>query len=161
TTTETVRGLLVPGTEIAAANAPKLCVVSGPFEAVEALCAKLEAAQIAFSRLHTSHAFHSAMMEDAIPALRQEAAAIAYGAAAIPYIACLTGDWQTDEQGRSPDYWARHCREAVRFAEGIATACRDRKPVLLEVGPGRTLSVFAAQTVARGELQAIVQSLPG
>src|SRR5690606_12042565 len=43
---------------------------------------------------------------------------------------------------------------------GIAASCRDRKPVLLEVGPGRTLSTFAAQTLERGELAAIVQSMP-
>ncbi|MCA1298760.1 non-ribosomal peptide synthetase/type I polyketide synthase [Stappia indica] len=148
------------GVEIAAINAPTLNVISGTFEAVDATCAALEKAEIAFSRLHTSHAFHSAMMDGASEALRAETAKVTYGTATIPYISCVTGTWQTDEQGASPDYWARHCRDAVRFADGLATLCADRKPVLIEVGPGRTLSVFAAQTIARSDLAAIVQSLP-
>ncbi|WP_163266791.1 non-ribosomal peptide synthetase/type I polyketide synthase [Chelativorans alearense] len=157
---ETVRVHLDEGVEIAAVNAPKLCVISGTFEAIDAACARLQEADIAFSRLHTSHAFHSAMMDKAAAALRKETGKLAYGTATIPYVSCTTGDWQTDALGTSPDYWAQHCRDAVRFADGLATVCRDRRPVLLEVGPGRTLSVFAAQTINRGDLAAIVQSLP-
>ncbi len=151
---------LCGGAEIAAINAPKLCVASGPFKDIDAVCAELEKAGIAFSRLHTSHAFHSAMMEPCIDDLREQAARVTYGTATIPYISCVTGDWQTDELGRSPDYWARHCREAVRFSDGLLTLCRDRKPILIEVGPGRTLSVFASQTISRDGVAAIIQSMP-
>ena len=146
--------------EIAAINAPKLCVISGPFGDIDKVCAALSAADIAFSRLHTSHAFHSAMMTDAALALRQETEKVTYGTATIPFISSVTGDWQTNELATSPGYWAMHCRDTVRFADGLATLCRDRKPVLLEVGPGRTLSVFAAQTIARDNLAAVIQSLP-
>ncbi|MBB4276901.1 non-ribosomal peptide synthetase/type I polyketide synthase [Rhizobium mongolense] len=157
---ETVALHLRGGVEIAAINAPKLCVISGPFEGVEAVCAALAKSEIAFSRLHTSHAFHSAMMDDAAEALRDEMARVTYGTATIPYISCVTGDWQTNDRGTSPDYWARHCREPVHFSEGLATLCRSQRPVLMEVGPGRTLSVFASQTIAREGVAAIVQSLP-
>ncbi|MDE1994888.1 MAG: aminotransferase class III-fold pyridoxal phosphate-dependent enzyme, partial [Rhizobiaceae bacterium] len=160
TDADTVSAHLRGGVDIAAINAPKLCVISGPFDDIDAVCTELEAAGIAFSRLHTSHAFHSAMMDDAAVGLREETAKATYGNATIPYISCVTGDWQTGERGTSPDYWASHCRDAVRFADGLATLCRNRKPVLLEVGPGRTLSVFAAQTIARDALAAVVQSLP-
>lgn len=157
---ETAALHLVDGVEIAAVNAPKLCVLSGPFDAMDRTCAQLGEADIAFSRLHTSHAFHSAMMEAASAALREETARVTYGSASIPYISCVTGDWQTDQQGASPDYWARHCRDAVQFAKGLQTLCTDRVPVLLEVGPGRTLSVFAQQTIARDGFAAVIQSLP-
>lgn len=146
--------------EIAAINAPKLCVASGPLKDIDAVCVELEKAGIAFSRLHTSHAFHSAMMEPCIDDLREQAAKVTYGTATIPYISCVTGNWQTDELGRSADYWARHCREAVRFSDGLFTLCKDQRPVLLEVGPGRTLSVFASQTIGRGGVSAIIQSMP-
>lgn len=157
---ETLREHLLGHAEIAAINAPKLCVASGPLEDIEALCFRLEKAGIAFSRLHTSHAFHSAMMEPCIDALRDVASKVTYGRATIPYISCVTGDWQTDALGSSPDYWSRHCREPVRFSDGLVTLCKDQSPILLEVGPGRTLSVFAAQTIGRDQLPAIVQSLP-
>ncbi|KAA1183708.1 amino acid adenylation domain-containing protein [Rhizobium tropici] len=146
--------------EIAAINAPKLCVISGPFGDIDKVCTALEAAEIAFSRLHTSHAFHSVMMKDAALALRHETEKVTYGTATIPFISGVTGDWQTAELMTSPNYWAMHCRDAVHFADGLVTLCRDRKPLLLEVGPGRTLSVFAAQTIARDGLAAVVQSLP-
>ncbi len=157
---ETVNAHLGEGVEIAAVNAPKLCVISGTFAAVDAACASMERAGIAYSRLHTSHAFHSAMMDGVTDALREETAKVTYGTAITPYISCVTGGWQTIEQGLSPDYWAKHCRAPVRFADGLATLCDGRKPVLLEVGPGRTLSVFAAQTLARDAITAVVQSLP-
>ncbi|GEO86866.1 MULTISPECIES: non-ribosomal peptide synthetase/type I polyketide synthase [Alphaproteobacteria] len=157
---ETARRHLHGGAEIAAINAPRLCVVSGPFEDIDAVCSDLEKAGIAFSRLQTSHAFHSAMMEPCIDDLREQAAKVTYGTATVPYVSCITGEWQTDEAGSSPDYWARHCREAVRFADGLGTLCSEQKPVLLEVGPGRTLSTFAAQTIGRGGAAAIVQSMP-
>lgn len=157
---ETVSAHLGDEVEIAAVNAPKLCVISGTFAAVDAACAAMERAGIAFSRLHTSHAFHSAMMDGVTDALREETAKVTYGTAITPYISCVTGTWQTIEQGMSSDYWAKHCRAAVRFSDGLSALCDGRKPVLLEVGPGRTLSVFAAQTLARDAVTAVVQSLP-
>lgn len=157
---EKISVYLGEGVEIAAVNAPKLCVISGTFAAVDTACAAMERDGIAFSRLHTSHAFHSAMMDGVTDALRDETAKVTYGTAITPYISCVTGRWQTIEDGLSPDYWAKHCRAPVRFSEGLATLCDGRKPVLLEVGPGRTLSVFAAQTIARDAVTAVVQSLP-
>ncbi|MFN3720125.1 MAG: amino acid adenylation domain-containing protein [Rhizobium rhizophilum] len=157
---EELREHLSGGAEIAAINAPKLCVASGPLDDIEALCFALDKAGVAFSRLHTSHAFHSAMMEPCIDALRDVASKVTYGRATIPYVSCVTGDWQSDALGSTPDYWSRHCREPVRFSDGLVTLRKDQSPILLEVGPGRTLSVFAAQTIGRDQLPAIVQSLP-
>ncbi len=157
---ETAAAHLTDGVEIAAVNAPKLSVISGTFEAMDTTCAALDAAGIAYSRLHTSHAFHSAMMDEAAQALEEETAKVQYGPATIPYISCVSGDWQTDAQGASPAYWARHCRDAVRFADGIQAIARDRQPVFIESGPGRTLSVFTAQTLKRDAIAAIIQSLP-
>lgn len=146
--------------EIAAVNAPRLCVIAGSFEGVDAVCARLEVAGVAFSRLHTSHAFHSRMMDPVIGSLSEESVKLTYGTASVPYISSLTGDWQEDEAGMSPGYWAAHCRQPVMFARGIQTICAESKPIFLEVGPGRTLSVFAAQTAGRDGTTAIIQSMP-
>ncbi|AJD42171.1 amino acid adenylation domain-containing protein [Rhizobium gallicum bv. gallicum R602sp] len=157
---QTVSAYLKGDVEIAAVNAPKLSVISGPFAEIDEVCSAFEVGGIAFSRLHTSHAFHSPMMDEAAAALYEETAKVTYGTATVPYISCVTGDWQTAQQGTSPHYWARHCRDAVHFADGLAKLCDGRKPILLEVGPGRTLSVFASQTVARDNLNTVIQSLP-
>ena len=107
---ETLHEHLMGHAEIAAINAPKLCVASGPIEDIEALCFRLEKAGIAFSRLHTSHAFHSAMMEPCIDALRDVASKVTYGRATIPYISCVTGDWLGNSaHGSCP----RRCRQCL------------------------------------------------
>ena len=64
----------------------------------------------------------------------------------IPYISNVTGTWITDAEATDPAYWARHLRQAVRFADGVARALpRRRSGVLLEVGPGQTLATLARQ----------------
>ncbi len=83
---QTVSAYLKGDVEIAAVNAPKLSVISGPFAEIDEVCSALEAGGIAFSRLHTSHAFHSPMMDEAAAALYEETAKVTYGTATLPYI---------------------------------------------------------------------------
>ena len=68
---------------------------------------------------------------------------------AIPYLSNLTGTWIRPEEATDPDYWVRHLRNTVRFSECLATLLADADQVLLEVGPGRTLSQLACQQPAR------------
>ena len=63
----------------------------------------------------------------------------------IPYISNLTGTWITGQEATSPAYWASHLRQTVRFAEGLQVLLKQPTQVLLEVGPGRTLSKLAKQ----------------
>ena len=63
---EKLRSWIREGVEVAAINAPELCTVSGPATAVAELLKRLEANNIEFRPLHTSHAFHSSMMEPAL-----------------------------------------------------------------------------------------------
>ena len=54
---------LANGLSLAAVNGPTLCTVAGEFEAIASLAETLSAKGIDHRRLHTSHAFHSAMVE--------------------------------------------------------------------------------------------------
>lgn len=152
--------LLTPNVDLAAVNAPKLSVVAGPFEAIEQFEAALAKANIECRRLHTSHAFHSAMMEPVVEALRDVAAKIPFAAPKIPYLSCVTAEWADNTEPTSGSYWAQHCRAPVRFAEALATLVTDGNPILLEVGAGRTLSTFAAQGLARDSYTAAITSMP-
>ncbi|HEY3328727.1 MAG TPA: type I polyketide synthase [Capsulimonadaceae bacterium] len=130
---------------VAAVNSPSLTVLSGPHEAIASVEARLSEQGKPARRLHTSHAFHSAMME---PALMPFAAAfdgVELNPPAIPFVSNVTGTWITDEQATSPDYWVRHIREAVRFADGVGTLLGDETATLLEVGPGNSLLMLARQ----------------
>jgi amino acid adenylation domain-containing protein len=146
--------------DLAAINSPNLCVVSGTFEDVDALEKTLDAAGVVHRRLHTSHAFHSRMMAPVVEALAQEAAKIRFSAPSIPYVSSLTGDWIKPDEAREPHYWARHCREAVRFADGLVAVSKDAKPILIEVGPGRTLATLASQILGKGGAGALINSMP-
>ena len=59
-------------------------------------------------------------------------------------------------EATDPGYWVEHLRHTVRFADCIATLAADPDRVLLEVGPGKTLSSLArmnpdAQGAAAGD----------
>ncbi|MFC0588228.1 amino acid adenylation domain-containing protein [Novosphingobium aquiterrae] len=152
--------LLGPRLDIAAINAPALCVAAGPTAAVAELKARLEQQGIECRQLHTSHAFHSAMMDPVVAALEELASSVAYSRPTTPYVSGVTGDWAGIDDTASGVYWAHHCRAPVRFAAALETVVGDTKPILLEVGPGRALSTFATQGLERGSYSAVIQSMP-
>lgn len=153
-----IEPLLGAAISLAAINGPSHCVVAGPIGAIAELEARLESAGVSYRRLHTSHAFHSAMMDPVIAPLTEHASRIPLGDPRVPWVSTVTGDWIGAEQAASPAYWARHAREPVRFAAGIRTLMA-RGPVLLECGPGNTLSSLAMQT-GQGRAGKIISSLP-
>ncbi len=131
------------GLALAAHNAPGLCTVSGPVEAVAALEAELIAEGVACRRLNAEHAFHSAEMEPVAAGLADRLRAMRLAAPEVPFVSNVTGTWIRAEEATDPEYWARHLTRTVRFAEGMGELLRDGSRVLLEVGPGRTLGTFA------------------
>ncbi|MFL6262096.1 MAG: SDR family NAD(P)-dependent oxidoreductase [Thermoanaerobaculia bacterium] len=154
-----VAPLLGPGLSLAAVNAPDRCVVSGPHEAVEALRAALEARGVGARPLHTSHAFHSTMMEPILEPFVQRFAGIRLQPPQIPYVSNVTGTWITPEEATDPAYWARHLRQAVRFADGVRELCAEPGRVLLEVGPGTTLATLVRQHPDAGSNRGVLSSL--
>ncbi len=154
-----VQPLLNGHLDLAASNGPNLSVVSGPLDAISALETELGAHDISFRRLHTSHAFHSAMMEPIVGAFTEEVRRIRLHAPQMRFISNVTGTWITSEQATDPAYWARHLRQPVRFAEGIRALFGAGEHVLLEVGPGRTLSTLARQSLPAESPAVVLNSL--
>lgn len=144
---------------VAAVNESGRCVVSGPTAAVDACAEELGRAGIESKRLHTSHAFHSAMLE---PALGRFASAVAQVKRRPPEIRCLsnvTGTWMSDAQAQDPNYWALQMRSPVLFADELGTALAEGPAILLEVGPGRGLSRFAQAHPARRPEHVVIPSM--
>jgi len=132
------------GCEVAAINGPRQCVVAGSGVAVDRMEAALRERAVSCKRLATSHAFHSAAVEVAMPALRAELAQVALSAPALPWASNLTGAWITADQAMSPDYWVEHMRRTVRFSDGLGALLERLGPcVLLECGPGSQLTDLA------------------
>ncbi len=141
-----VAGLLPEGVAVATVNAPSQCVVSGRADAI-AIAERLLAEQgIEVRRVPLAIAPHSPMLDPVLDEFRAGFAAVSLLAPQRPFVSNLTGTWITDEQATSPDYWTRHLRETVRFADGIATLSADTpQRVFVEVGPGHALSSFVRQ----------------
>ncbi|MCP4662990.1 MAG: acyltransferase domain-containing protein, partial [bacterium] len=142
---EQVPELLGPELSLAAVNGPGLCTVSGPPAAVEALRAALAERRTEAKPLKTSHAFHSVLMEPILDRFRAEVGKVELQAPRIPYLSNLTGTWIRDEEAADPDYWVRHLRSTVRFSAGVEELLSRPEQVLLEVGPGRSLSALVRQ----------------
>ncbi|RMD95401.1 MAG: SDR family NAD(P)-dependent oxidoreductase, partial [Calditrichaeota bacterium] len=128
---------------LAAENAPGLCVVSGSEGAMEGFLEGLEGRGIRYRRLHTSHAFHSGMMEPILEEFGEALSGVRLSSPQIPFISNVTGDWIREEEAVDRGYWVRHIRETVRFSRGVRVLLEEPSRVFLEVGPGRTLSTLA------------------
>lgn len=154
-----IQPLLGDSLSIAAINSPALCVVSGPHAAVEKLERELEAKQVMVRRLHTSHAFHSAMMDPVLPPFTELLRRTELRTPQLPYVSNVTARWVTATEATDPNYWAGHVRQAVRFADGLAELFKNQQHVMLEVGPGQTLAQLARQHPAKGANQTVLSSL--
>ena len=145
---------------IAAVNSPELCVVSGETREIDGLVAELKRESIACRPLMTSHAFHSPMMEPVIEPFSDILRESELQPPVIPFISNVTGDWITDEQAVSSDYWTTHLRQGVMFTQGIGTILQMNGIAFLEVGPGHTLTMLAKQHPTFAPDQTLVTSLP-
>lgn len=144
---------------LAAVNSPEFCVVSGPEEELNRLEQSLAARDKTCRKLHTSHAFHSSMMDPILDRFAIACSMIRFQPPKWHYISNLTGTWITAEQATSADYWAKHLRGTVRFADGLRELVKDSNWVLLEVGPGRSLSTLARWNPHRAKGQVVVHSV--
>lgn len=152
---------LPPGLSVAAINAPSRCVVSGPPDEVDEFEARVTAAGVAAQRLRTSRAFHSAMVDEALPALRHRVSEVRLEPPRIPYVSNVTGTWIRAEEATDPSYWAEHARRPVRFSDGASLLLAQPRTIFLEVGPGRTLGTQLAMHAAGERQPVIVPTLPG
>ncbi len=133
----------VAGVDIAAYNTPELTVISGPDDRVAVAERELHQRGVACRRLHTSHAFHSAMMAPILNEYADLVATVRLSPPRIPVVSNVTGTWLTEEQAVNPRYWAEQLRRPVRFRDGVRTVLKRERQVLLEVGPGVTLTSLA------------------
>ncbi|MBJ6763014.1 acyltransferase domain-containing protein [Myxococcaceae bacterium JPH2] len=153
--------LLPSGVSIAAANAPGLTVASGPEADIVALEAALTQRGVETRRLHTSHAFHSAMMDPVLEAFSREVARVRLSPPKIPYVSNLTGTWVTEAVATDPRAWTRHLREAVRFGDAATLLLQNSERVFLEIGPGNALATLLRRNAPAGTHPMVLTSLPG
>ena len=152
-TEEQLQPYLDAGHTISVFNKPDSLVVSGTAAAIDRLQQRLDAEGIDSSNIRINVAAHSPQVEPILPAFGKYLETVELKSPQIPIVSNVTGTWLAPEQATSPEYWLRHLRQPVRFADGLKTLL-DSTPdaghsssvknrIFLEVGPGQVLSTFA------------------
>jgi acyl transferase domain-containing protein/thioesterase domain-containing protein len=147
---------------LSAVNSPKWCVISGTHNAVQKFTKKIKstyASKIRLVALHTSHAFHSAMMEPMLKKFSVLFKNIDRNSAQIPFFSTVTGKEISPDELKNPDYWVNHIRDTVRFSGAIQKVFTKKYNILLELGPGNTLASLAKSHPHDANV-AILSSLP-
>ncbi|MEV6005152.1 acyltransferase domain-containing protein, partial [Streptomyces griseomycini] len=131
---------------VAAVNGPSSVVISGAVAGVEAVAERWRAAGRKVSRLKVSHAFHSPLMDPMLDDFRAVLEEVEFGEPVVPIVSTLTGAQVRAEELASPEYWVRHVRESVRFADAVGTLSGEGVDTFVEVGPGGTLAALGQET---------------
>lgn len=136
---------LFAGLDLAAVNDPGSCVVSGSPDDIRKLSNELRKQGVVARRVRTSHAFHSGLMDPVVPEFQKVLAGVDLHAPRTPLLSNVTGTWMTDAEATDPAVWARQIRATVRFADELDAVLENPRRVLVEVGPGGTLTGSAVR----------------
>ena len=131
---------------IAGINGPSSVVISGDEDAVARAASTLEQQGRKTKRLRVSHAFHSPRMDGMLDEFRRIAESISFKEPRLALVSNLTGEALSAELCTA-DYWVRHVREPVRFADGVRWLRGHGVDSFLELGPDGVLSAMANESL--------------
>src|SRR5690606_3956806 len=137
-------------------NSQHLCVVAGPSEAVQKFIHTLEENEIVSKLLHTSHAFHSSMMDEIVEPFAELTRSLTLNIPQKPIISTVTGTWLKDADATDPLYWAKHLRSTVRFSDAVQTALEEEpNSLFMEIGPRNGSTTLIRQHIQKQSAIAI------
>ena len=137
---------------IACINGPANVVVSGECAAVETVLNRLREEGIKSRRLVVSHAFHSPLMDPILDSFQGLAAKVQYSEPLVAIVSNVTGKMAPPSLMTSPEYWRRHIRNPVRFADSIRALRETGRSIFLEIGPHPVLEGMARMTAPEAEV---------
>ncbi|MBO3679553.1 type I polyketide synthase [Streptomyces sp. NEAU-YJ-81] len=133
---------------IAAVNGPSAVVIAGHAAGVQEVADRWTAKGAKTRRLRVSHAFHSCLMDSMLDAFGHVVREVSFEPPTMALVSNVTGGLVTEAETCSPEYWVRHVREAVRFADGVRSLKALGVTRFLEVGPDGVLTAMAQECLA-------------
>jgi phthiocerol/phenolphthiocerol synthesis type-I polyketide synthase E len=151
--------LLGPELVVAVENASESVVVSGARSALEVFERAAAARGLRTRRLEIGVAAHSPLLDPLLSEFRLTAGRISANPLRTPLVSSSTGGLLSVGTRLDGDYWTNHLRGEVRFRAALSQVLRSARPVVLEIGPGQTLTNLVRQSTNDDEAVA-VPSLP-
>lgn len=135
---------LIKGVEISAINSTDLSVVSGNSNDLDKYLFEIKEKGYKYKKINVSHAFHSSIMKEAADDFEKIMCQYKLNTPNIPILSNVTGEFLTDKQAQSSEYWASQIISTVQFQEGIQEIINnvEKEGVFIEIGPGNTLIQF-------------------
>ena len=131
---ESVEGYCVPSVY----NAPKLIVISGEREAVDAAVAKMTEMKAMIFSLAVSAPFHCALLAPATHRLKGDIEGTPFSSLEMPYICNVDAQWHADSTPTDiRERLVRQVEAPVRWSQSIALMIERGIERFWHVGPGR------------------------
>ncbi len=141
---------------LALENTTNSCVVGGSESAIARFEEKLKRLGLNSTRVKTSHAFHTPMMEKAAREFEKKLSEYKLKDPQIPIVSNISGMWIREGEMTDPKYWSKHILKPVNFAKSLEEILKTGEAVFIEVGAGHTLSAFARQHDSKKEGQEFI-----
>ena len=133
---EQIKNEITDRISVAAINSDHTTVLSGKEEDIHECINFFNEKNITATLLKTSHAFHSRMMDDISADFENLFFGIDLLKPEIPYISNLTGDFISEREAQSPQYWKEQMLNTVLFEKGMKNILKDQKDyTFIEIGP--------------------------
>ncbi|WP_078508383.1 type I polyketide synthase [Streptomyces zinciresistens] len=136
---------------VAAVNGPTAVVIAGDEAAVLEIAGQWAERGRKTRRLRVSHAFHSPRMDAMSDDFRKVVEGLSFAPPTLSLVSNVTGGPADADEVCSPEYWVRHVREAVRFADGVRALENLGVTAFVEVGPEGVLTAMAQDCLTTGE----------
>ena len=131
---------------VANENAPTQVVLSGSQEAIERAEELVRSRGSKAIRLRVAGAFHSPLMQPAVPAIRDAVSHLHFETPHFPVAPNVSGRL-TMEPSAMRDALSRHVVSPVRWERTIRSLAQAGFDTIVEAGPGDVLSKLARRTV--------------
>lgn len=131
---------------VANENSPKQTVLSGSIPAVERAEDLARSRRVKVVRLKVAGAFHSKLMEPALPRVRRAVARMDFGPPRFPVVPNASGQ-PTDQPFALRDLLSRHLVSPVRWERSMRAMAAAGIDLFVEAGPGDVLSKLVKRCV--------------